>query len=63
MDYETNIPTVRNNSLIAAVLRQGYSEDRDEGGCYVVLPARAVSSYELKQALDTRFAGQYSVQV
>ena len=34
-----------------------------EGGCVIVLPAVMVTGGKLKQVLDSRFPGEYSVQV
>lgn len=47
----------------ASTIRHAQCESRDEGGCLITIPAGVLSCRSLKRALDSRFPGQYSVQL
>jgi hypothetical protein len=51
------------NSSITTTMQNAQVQARVEGGYDIFLPAGAINSQVLKQELDSRFPGQYSVQV
>lgn len=57
---EGSMPTT---SLFASTIRSAQWQHQDEGGFCVIIPAVSLSGGELKEALDSMFRGEYSVQV
>jgi len=56
-------PALRRTSLFASTIQNAQWQPQDEGGYCVVISAMSLSGGELKKALDSKFRGQYSVQV
>lgn len=48
---------------LASTMRNARLQPSADGGYLLTLPVSAVSCQELKTQLDTRFPGQYEVQV